>query len=383
MEINKNTVERNQLYTDVRSGKIPKRVPINLNMDAAAALEYAGYNLNIHQFDINYLIKAMERVAEDFESDNLGVTTVRFPHFYKLLGARHFQMGSDGFLQHPEISVMEPGEYDALIEAPYKFLWDAIIPRLYKELDKPWPESSMSLAKGFSSFYGTMGKIGAAKNEICLKYGKSNLGGAFAQTDAPMDFIADLLRSFTGMSMDIRRNPEKVEAACEAILPLMIKAGAKGTPEVCGACMIPLHMATYIKEKDFERFYWPTFKKLVEELVKTNTAVSIFMENDFTRYLDYMQELPEGCQLMAEFGDPRLFKEKLGSKFILTGFYPLSLLKAGTLQQVKDKAKEIIDVLAPGGNYIFSLDKSLLLANDADINLYKELLNFVKEYGVY
>ena len=59
MEINKNTVERNQLYTDVRSGKIPKRVPINLNMDAAAALEYAGYNLNIHQFDINYLIKAM------------------------------------------------------------------------------------------------------------------------------------------------------------------------------------------------------------------------------------------------------------------------------------------------------------------------------------
>lgn len=107
------------------------------------------------------------------------------------------------------------------------------------------------------------------------------------------------------------------------------------------------------------------------------------MENDFTRYLDYMQELPEGCQLMAEFGDPKVFKEKLGSKFVLTGFYPLSLLKAGTLQQVKDKAKEIIDVLAPGGNYIFSLDKSLLRANDADINLYKELLNFVKEYGVY
>ena len=69
------------------------------------------------------------------------------------------------------------------------------------------------------------------KNELCLKYGKSNLGGAFAQTDAPFDFIADLLRSFTGMMMDIRRVPDKVEAACEAILPLMVKAGAKGTPE--------------------------------------------------------------------------------------------------------------------------------------------------------
>ncbi|MEG0378352.1 MAG: uroporphyrinogen decarboxylase, partial [Eubacterium sp.] len=317
--MNKETEARNKLYTDVRTGNIPKRVPINLNMDGAAAIEYAGYSLKTQQFDINYLIKAIERVAQDFESDNLGVTTVRFPHFYKLLGAKHFVMGSDGFLQHPEISVMEPEEYDALIKEPYRFLWDKIIPRLYGELDKPWPLSSMALAKGFSNFYATMGKIGAAKNEICLNYGKSNLGGAFAQTDAPMDFIADLLRSFTGMSMDIRRIPEKVEAACEALLPLMVKTGAKGTPEVRGACMIPLHMAPYIKIKDFERFYWPTFKKLVEELVKTNTAVSIFMEHDFTRYLDYMRELPEGCQLMAEFGDPKLFKEKLGDKFVLTG----------------------------------------------------------------
>lgn len=381
--MNQETVEKNQLYMDVRSGKIPKRVPINLNMDSAAALEYGGYNLKTHQFDVQYLIKAMEQVAKDFECDNLGITTVRFAHFYKMLGAKQYQMGNDGFIQHPEISVMEADEYDALIAEPYKFLWDKIIPRLYTELDKPWPQSSMALAKAYANHYNTMKRIGAAKNEICLKYGKSNLGGAFAQTDAPMDFIADLLRSFTGMAMDLRRHPKQVEAACEAILPLMIKTGAKGTPEVRGACMIPLHMAPYIKMKDFERFYWPTFKKLVEELVKTNTAVSIFLEHDFTRYLDHIKELPAGCQLMAEFGDPKVFKEKLGDKFVLTGLYPINVLKTGTLQQVKDKAKEIIDIMAPGGNYIFGLDKSFLRINDGDVNMYKELLNFVKEYGVY
>ena len=185
------------------------------------------------------------------------------------------------------------------------------------------------------------------------------------------------------MMMAIRRVPDKVEAACEAILPLMIKAGAKGTPEKAGGCMIPLHMAPYMKEKDFERFYWPTFKKLVEELVKTNTNVSIFLEHDFTRFLDYIRELPAGCQLMAEFGDPKVFKEKLGDKFILTGFYPLAMLKTGTLDEIQDKAKEIIDILAPGGRYIFSLDKSILRVSDVEIDKYQALLRFVKEYAVY
>ncbi|MEF9918609.1 MAG: uroporphyrinogen decarboxylase family protein [Eubacterium sp.] len=377
------TEERNQLYIDVQSGKIPKRVPINLNLDGAAALEYAGYNLNKEQYDIKYHIKALEKAAIDFESDNLGVTNVRFAHFYKVLGARHFVTGTDGFLQHPEISVIEPSEYDALIEKPYEFLWNKVIPRLYTELDQPWPKSSMALTKGFYTFHDTMAKIGAAKMKLAHQYGKSDLGGPFAQTDAPFDFIADLLRSFTGISLDLRRVPDKVEAACEAILPLMLKAGAKGTPETRGATMIPLHMAPYIKEKDFKRFYWPTLKTLVEGLVKSNTAVSIFLEHDFTRYLDYIEELPEGCRLMAEFGDPKVFKDRLGDRFVLTGFYPISLLKTGTLEQVKDKAKEIIDILAPGGNYIFSLDKSILRINDVDINLYRELLNFVKEYGVY
>lgn len=124
--LHKMTEERNQLYMDVRAGKIPKRVPINLNMDGAAALEYAGYDLKTQQYDIKYLIDAMEKAAQDFESDNLGVTAVRFAHLYKILGAKHFVMGTDGFLQHPEIAAMEPKEYDVLIAEPYQFYGTAL-----------------------------------------------------------------------------------------------------------------------------------------------------------------------------------------------------------------------------------------------------------------
>ena len=98
--------------------------------------------------------------------------------------------------------------------------------------------------------------------------------------------------------------------------------------------MIPLHMAPYMKEKDFERFYWPTFKRLVEELVRTNTNVSIFLEHDFTRFLDYIRELPAGCQLMAEFGDPKVFKEKLLSNESYTKIFEGDSLSHGDLHHL-------------------------------------------------
>ena len=47
------------------------------------------------------------------------------------------------------------------------------------------------------------------------------------------------------------------------------------------------------------------------------------------------------------------------------------------------KAKELIDVLAPDGNYMFSLDKSLLRLKDVNVNNLKAVLNFVQEYGKY
>ncbi|MPN53400.1 hypothetical protein SDC9_201064 [bioreactor metagenome] len=51
--------------------------------------------------------------------------------------------------------------------------------------------------------------------------------------------------------------------------------------------------------------------------------------------------------------------------------------------QALGKAKELIDILAPGGQYIFALDKNLLKARDINPENLKAVLNFVKEYGKY
>ena len=144
-----------------------------------------------------------------------------------------------------------------------------------------------------------------------------------------------------------------------------------------------MHMAPYMRTKDFERFYWPTFKRYVEALDEAGVGATIFVEQDWSRYYDYLFELPENTMMIFEEGNPSEVKEKLGKKHILAGFYPMGVLKTGTEQECLDKAKEIVDILAPGGKYIFTLDKNLLTIRDINPENLKTVLRFVKEYAVY
>jgi Uroporphyrinogen decarboxylase (URO-D). len=195
--------------------------------------------------------------------------------------------------------------------------------------------------------------------------------------------LSDHLRSFSECSKDIRRRPEKVMAACEAILPMAVKASILPNSNRYNRTFNPLHMGPYMREKDFQRFYWPTFKAYVEALDEAGVGVNIFMEQDWTRYLDYLNELPKGCLMFFEYGDPKVIKEKVGKRHIISGLYPMSILKTETEQVCIDKAKEIMDILAPGGNYMFGFDKGILRLKDVNVNNLKAVLNFAQEYGKY
>ena len=58
-------------------------------------------------------------------------------------------------------------------------------------------------------------------------------------------------------------------------------------------------------------------------------------------------------------------------------------LQTATEKECVDKAKELIDILAPGGGFIFNTDKSLYsLAGPIADNL-KAVIETVRTYGVY
>ena len=109
----------------------------------------------------------------------------------------------------------------------------------------------------------------------------------------------------------------------------------------------------------------------------------MFCEHDWMRYLDHLSELPENTRLYFEYGDPQTIKDKLGKKLVLGGMYPITYLKSATKQQCIDKAKELLDIMAPGGNYIFNFDKSPLSPADVNFDNYIAVLEHVRDNTNY
>lgn len=377
------TLETNKLFENVYDMKIPKRVPIMINVDNAFNLEYAGMDLRKEQYSIEKNIEAIDISTRDFDSDCVFGIVSRLPVMYAILGAKSFQMGGDGFLQHPETYGLEVDEYDQLIADPYKCVWDIMLPRLYTEIGKGGPEAYKAITKGFFSFVSSMGALAGGYAGIANKYGKSTYSMVGNSAKVPFDYLADQMRSFTGALADIRRCPEKVLAANDALLPIALKSGLARNATKYNRTYIALHMGTYLKPADYAKFYWPTFKALVEGIDAAGSASTIFAEENYTPYLDYLYDLPAGQLLMFEYGDPKIIKNKLGKQHILAGFYPLTMLNTATKEQCIDKAKELIDILAPGGNYIFMFDKSMIRLGSINIDNLKAVLSYVKENGAY
>ncbi len=329
----------------------------------------------------------MELFNAKYDTDNLcGGAGGAMPYYTKVIGSRTNVMGADGFLNHPNVHGMEDNEYDELLADPVKFIWDKVIPRVFTEFDKPWPYNAFALLKMVKIRDEVSSHVGKASAAMAVEYNKVTLATGRGISRAPFDYFADYLRSFTGACVDMKRKPEKVLEAIEAITPLMIKCGTpnpKPANRVTGRIFFALHMPTYLNVKDFEKFWWPSFKETIWGVYNAGYGINIFCEENWMHLLDYLDELPELCELQFEYGDPAVIKEKVGKKHIIQALYPVHYLAAYDAEKVCDKAKEMLDILAPGGGYMFNLDKSVLRAQQINWDNLNPLLDCVHEYGKY
>ncbi|AOT68685.1 uroporphyrinogen decarboxylase family protein [Geosporobacter ferrireducens] len=377
-------MERKELFEDLFDGIIPKRVPIMANLPIEFCMQYSNLPLAETQWTLEGIEEALDKACQMTSADYYPSAFSRYPAHLQILGSRGFVMGSNGFIQHPEVTAMDASEYDEFIKNPYDCLMEKVLPRLYPELNTDPIRRSIVFAKAFKAYYDYIEAYAKIDQKLIEKYGFHTVPrGTFAGATTPFDFISDFLRGFKEIALDIKRCPEKIIEACEAALPLQIKKGMPPIPSKYGHTFIALHMGTYLRTKDFEKLYWPTFSKMVHALAEAGQPSLIFCEHDWMRYLDYLQDLPENTRLYFEFGDPKLVKEKLGKKHIISGFYPITYLKTATKEQCIDKAKELIDILAPGGRYYFTFDKTPVTLDSINVENYAAVLKYVVENSKY
>lgn len=375
--------QRNQLFIDIWQGKRPERVPIQVGVTQDYAIDYFGYNAKVDMYSPKLTYEMADKMAELIKGDVLPMAPFSQAAVYRYVKQAFMVPGTDGFFQHPNIAPMEFNEYPEFIDDPLKFIVEKIQPRVFGILqdDPVYGQLKISIARSVlsSKFFG----LGPNLTE---KHQRSDVVTTPILLWAPFDFIADYIRSFSTILTDLRRNPEWVVAACEAACDFQLKQVEmlpKPNPNKINTIAMPLHMAPYMKPSDFEKFYWPSYRRAVEGFQKLGYKVSTYAEEDWTPHLEAFNDLPGRCCIAFEYPHPLDVVKRVSSRHIFSTMYPSSLLREGTKQQCIDKAKEYLDILMPNGNYIFSPQKVPLRKNDVRMENLQSVIEFVREYGKY
>lgn len=206
-------------------------------------------------------------------------------------------------------------------------------------------------------------------------------GGA---VKAPFDVLGDSFRGTTPLMMDLYRRPEKVLEACERLVPLMIGSGVGGARANNNPMVfIPLHKGAdgFMSNEQFEKFYWPSLKAVMLGLIENGCVPCCFVEGAYNDRLEYLAELPEGtCFHIFDRTDMANARKILGGKSCIGGGFPVSLILTGTVQQVEDETKKLLDTAAGDGGYILSIGCAL---DEAREDTLKAFINTGKAYGKY
>jgi uroporphyrinogen-III decarboxylase len=201
---------------------------------------------------------------------------------------------------------------------------------------------------------------------------------------APFDVFADSLRGTHGIVMDMYRQPDKIHEAMEFVLPQLLSGAVMMSDTAdCPVIMMPLHKGddTFMSDKQFEEFYWPTFRRLLIGMVEEGLVPFPVAEGAYNRRLEVISGLPKGAVVwMFDQTDMANAKKILGSKCCIAGNVPVSVAYTGTAQEMKDYCRKLIETCAPGGGYILSGGCTFDMAKPENL---RAMMDAAKEYGVY
>ena len=201
---------------------------------------------------------------------------------------------------------------------------------------------------------------------------------------APFDFIGDSLRGTTGVIMDMYRQPEKLLAAIEAITPIVIQHSID-TCNATGGVMVhfPLHKGddTFMSDKQFEKFYWPSLKKYADALIAEGIMPNMFAEGKYSRRLNYISDFPKGwVHWIFDQTDMAKAKQLVGSNCSISGNIPTSVMCTGKPKDVKEYCRKLIETCAPGGGYMLAGGAS---GTETTTENLKAIMEAALEYGKY
>jgi hypothetical protein len=381
--------------TAMRNGK-PDCIPIRPFV-AEFTAKYAGYTCQEVTQDYRTAFAAARKCAADFDWDAVvGNMVYAWSGLTQAIGMKYYAMPGvelpvdTGFqyLEPPEGEAwMHDDEYDLLIKDPTGYLFNVWLPRVSADVVEPGQPSTMrnnmSFLKGGMAMLDYFNGFGTQAAQLRAESGTvSAISGILK---APLDIIADKLRGYRGMCMDMFRQPDKLLAACEAMMPHLLATAASGAdPDRNVPVGLWLHRGCtpFLSPQQFEKFFWPTLKQIIEGLWEQGIQTLFYAEGEWNGNLKHIAELPDQSIIYhVDRGDIFEVHKAVGHKFCISGGIPNELLAFGTPDDIRAYCKKIIDGVAGDGGYI--MDASAIMQDDTEVENLKAMTDFTREYGVY
>jgi len=392
--------------------KLPDRVPVT-TFPGMFPWFNAGMTMEEAMYDYEKCAQAFQDFVLEFQPDihwgALGPGTGKMYEIldYKLYAWPGHGVAPEHVYQCLEDEYMMADEYDALIHDPTGYFMNKYLPRVFGALGgfqmlpffpgileiyglglsfipyglPPVQETYQRLFEAGAEALKWISALGPVDGNLAMSGFPILLGGF---TKAPFDVIGDTLRGTKGIMLDIRRQPDKLLEAMEALVPLMIGMGV-GSAQVTGnpCIFIPLHKGAdgFISDEQFKKFYWPTLRKVMIGLIYNGCIPFPAAEGYWNTRMEVMQDIPKGKTLwMIDQSDMALVKKTVGQNACLFGNMPSSKLSLGTPQEVEGYVKNLIDTVGQDGGLIIGNGAFFDEAKPENV---RAMIDTAKEYGAY
>jgi uroporphyrinogen-III decarboxylase len=390
--------------------EIPDRVPVHIPSGSIIAYN-AGFTLEEVLYDYSKITPAWRKFLQDYDLDSADGPGLFSGKVYEILDYKVFKWpghglpSSQSMHQFVEKEYMKADEYDIFLKDQFDFGLRYFLPRTWGVFEPfagipplssyEWlPQQLMFMCQDprFQKFFKAIWKASQENAkfqeivdecvQIALEEGFPPLMGGIAL--APYDTVADMFRGTYGSVMDMYRQPEKLLEALEVITPRSIESAVdmvnmSRSPFI----FVPMHKGddSFMSVKQFEKFYWPTFRKFLLGVVNEGCIPMMVIDGNYNSRLEIIRDLPRASVIWTfEQTDMAKAKKILGDSACIAGNVLASQLYTQTPQAIKEYCRKLIEVCAPGGGYILSLGSGIDKCNPANL---QAIVEAAKEYGVY
>lgn len=404
--------EREKRIEDAIALKVPDRVPVTPSFGFFAA-KYYGITYKEAMYEGSKMAAAWEKTITAFQPDtyenpfgtrHIGMLAEIVD--YKMMKWPGHGVDDNRSFQYLDFENLKADEYDEFLFDPTAFMLTKFWPRVFGALEAMKNLPSLRMLYSHSRFNALSGLNTPEMDAVFTTLDKARKQAAVnvAASDAyvkkmeslgfppvygvssivPFDLISDQFRGTRGAMVDMYRQPDKLLAAIDKMLPMILtQAIAAGEKARCKRVFIPLHKGQefFMSREQYAEFYWPGFKALMIGLIDTGLNPCPLVEGEYTSRLDFLADVPRG-KVCYRFENVDMFKAKeiLKDVACIQGGLPISLMCTGTPDDVRAQCKKMIDVVGKGGGYIMDAGVGL---DDARIENIRAMIDFTKEYGIY